>query len=60
MAKKIDPNSLYNSTPFKIVLIMISCFFLNYIAYFINDNSNPWQLLYLMPMLVTAFLFDTK
>jgi EAL domain-containing protein (putative c-di-GMP-specific phosphodiesterase class I) len=60
MAKKIDPNSLYNSAPFKIVLIMISCFFLNYIAYFINGNSNPWQLLYLMPMLVTAFLFDTK
>lgn len=60
MFKIFDNKCRYCSTPFKILLIMFGCFFLNYLAFYINTNSNPWQLLYLIPMLLGAYLFNEK
>ncbi len=60
MTKKTETKGFYSSHSFKLVLVMVSCFLLNYFTFFINSNSNPWQLLYLIPMLIGAFLYNEK
>lgn len=58
MNLKFIRGNIISKSAFKILLLMLTCFVINYIVFAVNDEFGSLQLLSLIPMLIGAFFLN--